>query len=356
MVIERVKTKVISVGEVKVGGQYPIRVQSMTNTDIRDARATLEQINELAFEGCEIVRVAVKDEASAWALKEITQKSPIPVIADIHFNHRLAIMAVEAGALGLRINPGNIGGEQKVLEVVECAKANNVPIRVGVNAGSLERSLEKKYGGPTPQALVESALGQVKLIEKFGFDDMKISIKASDPATVIDAYTLLSGRVDYPLHLGVTEAGTVLGGSVKSAVALGVLLSRGIGDTIRVSLTGPPTEEVRVGYMILSALGLRQRIGVEIISCPVCGRCQWDLESKVKAIETATRDIRIPIKVAVMGCSVNGPGEAKHADIGVAGGQGECLLFKKGQVLGKIPEAQVVEILLREIREMIKGK
>ncbi len=354
MIIERVKTKVVSVGGVRVGGQEPVRVQSMTNTDTRDVAATLGQIEDLALEGCEIVRVAVKDEAAAAALKEITEKSSLPVIADIHFDYRLAIMAVEAGAEGLRINPGNIGSEGKVGQVVDCAKANNVPIRIGVNAGSLERSLEQKYGGPTPEALVHSALGHVKIIEKFGWDAIKISIKASDPATVIDAYTLLSKRVDYPLHLGVTEAGTVLGGSVKSAVALGVLLSRGIGDTVRVSLTGPPVEEVRVAYMILSALGLRQLQGVEIISCPVCGRCQWDLEDKAAAVEAATRDIRVPLKAAVMGCAVNGPGEAKHADIGVAGGKGECLLFKKGQVVGKIPQDQVVEVLVKEIREMAK--
>lgn len=354
MVIERAKTKMVSVGGVKIGGQEPIRVQSMTNTDTRDVAATLRQIEELALEGCEIVRVAVKDEEAVAALKEITTKSSLPVIADIHFDHRLAIMSVEAGAQGLRINPGNIGSQENVGRVVDCAKANYVPIRVGVNAGSLESPLEQKYGGPTPEALVESALGHVKIIEKLGYDAIKISIKASDPATVIEAYTLLSKKVDYPLHLGVTEAGTVLGGSVKSAVALGVLLSRGIGDTVRVSLTGPPVEEVRVAYMILSALGLRQGRGIEVISCPVCGRCQWDLENKVAAVEAATRDVRVPLKVAVMGCAVNGPGEARHADIGVAGGKGECLLFKKGQVLGKIPEDKVVEVLVKEIREMTK--
>lgn len=330
----------------------PISVQSMTNTDTRDVPATLGQIRELAREGCEIVRVAVKDEASAQALRKITSQSPIPVVADIHFNYRLAIMAVEAGAQGLRINPGNIGGERKVLEVVKCARDYQVPIRVGVNAGSLEKAVEKKYGGPTPMALVESALSHVRLIEKFGYDAIKISLKASDPVTVIEGYTILSRRVDYPLHLGVTEAGTVLAGSVKSSVALGVLLSRGIGDTIRVSLTGPPVEEVRVGYLILSSLGLRRRMGVEIISCPTCGRCEWNLENKAAQIEARTRDIKVPLKVAVMGCAVNGPGEAKHADIGVAGGKGECLLFKKGQVLAKIPEDRVVEVLLREIREM----
>ncbi len=352
MIAERKKTKVISVGDVKIGGQEPVRVQSMTNTDTRDAGSTLDQIKELYEEGCEIVRVSVKDEAGTAALREITDKSPIPVVADIHFNYRLAIKAVEAGARGLRINPGNIGGEQKVREVVKCAREHQVPIRVGVNAGSLEKGIEEKYGGPTPEALVESALSHVRLIERSGYDAIKISLKASDPVTVIEGYSLLSKMVDYPLHLGVTEAGTVLAGSVKSSVALGVLLSQGIGDTIRVSLTGPPVEEVRVAYMILASLGLRQRKGIEIISCPVCGRCEWDLEDKAAEIEAATRNIRVPLKVAVMGCAVNGPGEAKLADIGVAGGRGECLLFKKGRVVGKVSEDQVVEVLLREIREM----
>ena len=354
MIADRVKTKLISIGDVKLGGLQPVRVQSMTNTDTRDTGATLKQIYELAEAGCEIIRVAVKDEECAEAVREITDKSPIPVVADIHFNHRLAIMAIEAGAKGLRINPGNIGGEQKVLEVVKCARDNQVPIRVGVNAGSLEPAVEEKYGGPTPMALVESALGHVRLIEKFGYDAIKISLKASDVLTVIEAYTILSKRVDYPLHLGVTEAGTLLSGSVKSAVAMGVLLSRGIGDTIRVSLTGPPVEEVRVGYLLLTALGLREPRGVEVISCPVCGRCEWKLENTVALLETKTRNIRVPLKVAVMGCSVNGPGEARHADIGVAGGKSGCLLFKKGQVIGKIPEDQVVPVLLREIREMTK--
>ena len=354
MIADRVKTKLISIGDVKLGGLQPVRVQSMTNTDTRDTGATLKQIYELAEAGCEIIRVAVKDEECAEAVREITDKSPIPVVADIHFNHRLAIMAIEAGAKGLRINPGNIGGEQKVLEVVKCARDNQVPIRVGVNAGSLEPAVEEKYGGPTPMALVESALGHVRLIEKFGYDAIKISLKASDVLTVIEAYTILSKRVDYPLHLGVTEAGTLLSGSVKSAVAMGILLSRGIGDTIRVSLTGPPVEEVRVGYLLLTALGLREPRGVEVISCPVCGRCEWKLENTVALLETKTRNIRVPLKVAVMGCSVNGPGEARHADIGVAGGKNGCLLFKKGQVIGKIPEDQVVPVLLREIREMTK--
>lgn len=356
MIAERAKTKVISIGDVKVGGRWPIRVQSMTNTDTRDVVATLSQIRELALEGCEIVRVAVKDLESARALREITAGAPVPVVADIHFNYRLAIMAVEAGAQGLRINPGNIGGQQKVLEVVKCAKANKVPIRVGVNAGSLEGDIERKYGGPTPQALVESALCHVRLIEQFGYDAIKISLKASNPVTVIEAYTLLSGMVDYPLHLGVTEAGTILSGSVKSSVALGILLSRGIGDTVRVSLTGPPVEEVRVAYLILSSLNLRQGRGIEIISCPTCGRCQWDLEQTAREIEIQTRDIKVPLKVAIMGCAVNGPGEAKHADIGIAGGQGQYLLFKKGQVLDRIPEDKVVEVLLRELREMAKQR
>lgn len=349
---QRIRTKLINIGDVQLGGLQPIRVQSMTSTDTRDVFATLDQIKELTEEGCEIIRVAVKDEESAAALKVIASASPIPVVADIHFNYRLAVLAVKAGAKGLRINPGNIGGEEKVREIVDCARDYQVPIRVGVNAGSLERALEQKYGGPTPMALVESALSHVRLIEKLGYEAIKISLKASDPLTVVEAYTLLSKMVNYPLHLGVTEAGTLLAGSVKSSVALGVLLSRGIGDTIRVSLTGSPVEEVKVAYMILSSLGLRKRPGIEIISCPVCGRCEWDLEETAAQIEAATRGIKVPIKVAIMGCSVNGPGEAKHADIGVAGGKGQCLLFKKGQVLGRISEDEVVEVLLREIREM----
>ena len=352
MIIERVPTKVISIGNVRLGGSEPIRVQSMTNTDTRDVPATLAQIEELAQEGCEIVRVAVRDKESIPALKKIVEAARVPIVADIHFNYRLAIMAVEAGAKGLRINPGNIGGRQKILEVVKCAKDHQVPIRVGVNAGSLERELALKYGGPTPEALVESALTHVGVIETFGYNEIKISLKASDAITVIESYTLLSEKVQYPLHLGVTEAGTVLAGSVKSSVALAILLARGIGDTIRVSLTGPPVEEVRVAYLILSSLGLRRRDFIEIISCPTCGRCDWDVEGTAREIEDRTRDIRFPLKVAIMGCAVNGPGEAKHADIGIAGGKGECLLFKKGQVIGKISKEEVVEVLLREIKDM----
>lgn len=354
MISERAPTKTIALGDVRLGGNEPIRVQTMTNTDTRDVTATLAQIRELEQEGCEIVRVAVKDTEAIPGLKKIVEGTHIPIVADIHFNHRLAIMAVEAGVKGLRINPGNIGGEKKVLEVVKCARDNCVPIRVGVNAGSLEKDLEQKFGGPSPEALVESALRHVGLIEKYGYNEIKISLKASDVPTVIEGYTLLSKKVQYPLHLGVTEAGTVVAGSVKSSVAMGILLANGIGDTIRVSLTGSPVEEVRVGYLILSSLGLRELNRVEVIACPTCGRCCWDVESTATEIENLTRDIRRPLKVAIMGCIVNGPGEAKHADIGVAGGKGQCLLFKKGQVLGKIPEDEVLPSLLREIKEMTR--
>jgi len=351
----RAKTKVISIGGVNIGGNEPIRVQSMTNTETRDVPGTLEQIKALVREGCEIVRVAVKDKDSIPALKRIVDSVEVPIVADIHFNYRLAIMAVEAGAKGLRLNPGNIGSEQNVFEVVRCARDNQIPIRVGVNAGSLEKELEYKYGGASPEALVESALRHVRLIEKFGHNEIKISVKASDVITVIESYCLLSRKVEYPLHLGVTEAGSMLAGSVKSAVAIGVLLSRGIGDTVRVSLTGDPIEEVRTAYLILSSLGLRELRRIEIVSCPTCGRCQWDVEKTVFEIESKTRDVMYPLKVAIMGCPVNGPGEAKHADIGVAGGKRECLLFKKGQVVGKMPHNKVVEVLLREIKGMTGG-
>jgi len=351
MEIKRKKTKVIRIGNVNVGGQEPIRVQSMTKTDTRDIKATLEQIRQLTKVGCEIVRVAVKDSESADALKQIVKEAKIPVVADIHFDYRLALKAILVGAHGIRINPGNIGSEERVKEIVKCARDHSVPIRVGVNAGSLEKEIEYKYGGPKPQALVESALKNIKIIEKFGYHQIKVSIKSSDALTVISAYKLLSEKVDYPLHLGVTEAGTVLAGSVKSSVAIGILLAQGIGDTIRVSLTGSPVEEVKVGYLILSSLGLRKGRDIEIISCPTCGRCEWDLAEVVRKVEAKLEgmNIHIPLKVAIMGCSVNGPGEARHADIGVAGGKREALLFKKGQVISKIPRERIVSALIDEI-------
>ena len=325
--IDRKKTKVISLGDIKIGGNEPIRVQSMTKTDTKNVRATLSQIRELVDAGCEIVRVAVKDHDSLDSLKQIVRKAESPIVADIHFNYRLALGAISAGVKGLRINPGNIGSEEKIKEVVACAKDNCVPIRVGVNAGSLEKHLETKYGGPTPQALVESALHHVGLIEKYGYDQIKISIKASDVSTVVKGYRLLSHRLDYPLHLGVTEAGTMQAGSVKSSVALGILLSQGIGDTIRVSLTESPLEEVKVAYMILNSLKLREPMDIEIISCPTCGRCEWNLTEMVNEVEAKLVGINLPLKIAIMGCGVNGPGEAKQADIGIAGGKNCVAIF-----------------------------
>ncbi|NLO88896.1 MAG: flavodoxin-dependent (E)-4-hydroxy-3-methylbut-2-enyl-diphosphate synthase [Clostridia bacterium] len=351
MKIKRKKTKVISVGNVKIGGTEPIRVQSMTKTDTKDIKATVDQIKELFTAGCEIVRVAVKDEESSQAIKEIVKLSPLPIIADIHFNYKLAIKSILSGVQGIRINPGNIGNEDKIREVVKYAKEYSVPIRVGVNAGSLEKDIERKYGGPTPEALVESALRNIEIIEKFGYDSIKVSIKSSEVLTVISSYELLSEKTSYPLHLGVTEAGSIFSGSIKSSVALGILLSKGIGDTIRISLTGSPVKEVEAAYLILSSLGLRQKAGFDIISCPTCGRCEWNLSEVVKEIEEKINNItpNKPIKIAVMGCAVNGPGEAKHADIGIAGGKKEALLFKKGQVIKKIPVDEIVDALLMEI-------
>ncbi|KUK10536.1 MAG: 4-hydroxy-3-methylbut-2-en-1-yl diphosphate synthase [Clostridia bacterium 41_269] len=351
MKIKRKKTKVISVGNVKIGGSEPIRVQSMTKTDTKNIKATVEQIKELFIAGCEIVRVAVKDDESAQALKEIVKMSPLPIIADIHFNYKLAIEAILSGVQGIRINPGNIGNEEKIKEIVKYAKEYNIPIRVGVNAGSLEKDIEIKFGGPTPEALVESALRNIEIIEKFGYDNLKVSIKSSDVPTVISSYELLSEKTSYPLHLGVTEAGTVFSGSIKSSVAMGILLYKGIGDTIRVSLTGSPVKEVEAAYLILNSLGLRKKNIVDIISCPTCGRCEWDLFEIVKQLEEEIKNIRLkkPIKIAVMGCSVNGPGEAKQADIGIAGGKKQALLFKKGQVVRKISKNEIVEALIIEI-------
>jgi len=351
MKIKRKKTKVISVGNVKIGGTEPIRVQSMTKTDTKDIKATVDQIKELFIAGCEIVRVAVKDEESSQVIKEIVKLSPLPIIADIHFNYKLAVKAILSGVHGIRINPGNIGNEDKIREVVKYAKEYSVPIRVGVNAGSLEKDIERKYGGPTPEALVESALRNIEIIEKFGYDRIKVSIKSSDVLTVISSYELLSEKTSYPLHLGVTEAGNIFSGSIKSSVALGILLSKGIGDTIRISLTGSPVKEVEAAYLILNSLGLRKKASIDIISCPTCGRCEWNLSEVVKQIEEKVKNItpKKPIKIAVMGCAVNGPGEAKQADIGIAGGKKEALLFKNGQVVKKIPKDEIVDALLREI-------
>lgn len=352
--MQRRKTRAIRVGPVQVGGNAPVSVQSMTNTDTRNVAATVAQINELAAAGCEIVRVAVPDQQAADALSRIKKQSPIPLIADIHFNYRLALRALEAGVDGLRINPGNIGGREKVAAIVEAAKKRKVPVRIGVNAGSLERDLLPKNGAPEAAALVESALRQIRLLEELGYHEIKVSVKASEVPLMIAAYRLLAEKVDYPLHIGVTEAGTVRSGVVKSAVGIGALLAEGIGDTIRVSLTGNPVEEVRVGYEILKALGLRKR-GIELVSCPTCGRTEIDLARIADEVEEKLKDITVPLKVAVMGCVVNGPGEAGRADVGIAGGRGSGLLFRHGKIIRRVPEEKLVEELVREVREAARS-
>jgi (E)-4-hydroxy-3-methylbut-2-enyl-diphosphate synthase len=350
---KRKNTRRIYIGNVPIGGGAPIAVQSMTNTDTRDVAATIGQIERLSDAGCEIVRMAVPDEAAATAFREIRSNVTIPLIADIHFDHRLALKALDAGADGLRINPGNISGKTAVEKIVKAAKGLKVPIRIGVNAGSLHKKTLKKYGRPSPEAMVESALIHVDLFESLGFDRFKISLKSSNVMDTIRAYELLSEKVDYPLHLGVTEAGTLISGTVKSALGIGYLLVNGIGDTFRVSLTRDPVEEVRVAYEILRATNLRHR-GPEIISCPTCGRTEIDLFSLVEKVETALADIKASPKVAIMGCVVNGPGEAKEADIGVAGGRKEGILFRKGKVIRKVPEAELAKVLISEVRKLTK--
>ena len=335
MELPRKQTRQLKLGSVRIGGGAPIVVQSMTNTDTQDVEATLGQIKRLHDAGCEIVRVAVPDETAARALRAIHDASPIPVIADIHFDYRLALMALEAGLEGLRINPGNIGERKNVEMVVDAAKARGAVIRVGVNSGSVEKRLLEQYGGPTPQAMVESALGHVRILEEHGFYDTKISIKSSSVLNTIECYRLLSQRCDYPLHLGVTEAGGVLRGAIKSSVGMGVLLSEGIGDTLRVSLTAAPEEEMTVAWELLRALGLRQR-GPEIISCPTCGRTEIDLIGLAQEVERRLRTENAPIKVAVMGCVVNGPGEAREADLGMAGGRDKGIIFRKGEVIRSV--------------------
>jgi (E)-4-hydroxy-3-methylbut-2-enyl-diphosphate synthase len=320
----------------------------MTNTPTQDVAATISQIQRLERAGCEIVRVAVPDKEAAKAITSIKKKTSIPIIADIHFDYRLALAAGKAGADGLRINPGNIGGAEKVKAVVDCAKRHDIPIRIGVNSGSVEKDILKKHGGPSAPAMVESAFRQLELLDSFDFHQIKISIKASDVIRTVDAYRLLSSKTDLPLHVGVTEAGGLYSGIVKSSLGIGMLLAEGIGDTVRVSLTRDPVEEIRVGYEILKALNIRQH-GPDIISCPTCGRCNIDLFKIVEQVEKALLYRPEPIKLAIMGCVVNGPGEAKEADIGVAGGDGSGVLFKKGKVIKKIPENKLAEVLLKEV-------
>ncbi|VAW35159.1 (E)-4-hydroxy-3-methylbut-2-enyl-diphosphate synthase (flavodoxin) [hydrothermal vent metagenome] len=352
--IKRKKTRQIRIGDVAIGGDAPITVQSMTNTDTRDAEATVAQIRNLIGAGCELIRVAVPDMEAAAAIRSIRDGITIPLIADIHFDWRLGVAAMESGAQAIRINPGNLGGADKLGRVVDAAKAHRVPIRVGVNSGSIEKDLLKQYGYPTPdnpRALIESALRNVGLLEEQGFREIKISIKSSDTLTTIAGYRELSAKTDYPLHLGVTEAGGLIAGTVKSSVALGILFFEGIGDTFRISLTRDPVEEVRVGFELLRALRIRER-GPEMISCPTCGRTRIDLFSLAEAVERHLQTMETRLKVAVMGCVVNGPGEAREADIGIAGGNGLGIIFKKGKIIRKVSEDRLLAVFLRELDRM----
>ncbi len=348
MNIERRPTRQIRLGEVAVGGDAPVSVQSMCNTDTRDAAATIQQIVALQEAGCDIVRVAVPDRKAAAALAVIQDSIRIPLVADIHFDYRLALAVIDAGVDGLRINPGNIGTRERVERVVRAARARRIPIRIGVNAGSLEPELWEKYGGPTAEAMVESALGHVRILESLDFHHIKISLKASDVGRTVEAYRQISQKIDYPLHIGVTEAGTLLPGTVKSSVALGLLLAEGIGDTLRVSLTDDPVQEVRVGIEILKTLGLREA-GPVMVSCPTCGRCEIDLIGLARDVEQRLARMRKPIEVAVMGCVVNGPGEARGADFGIAGGKGVGLIFRKGEIVRKVREEELADALMEEI-------
>lgn len=347
----RENTKVIHVGDKVIGGGNPILIQSMTNTKTEDVKATVEQILKLEKAGCDIIRSTVPTIEAAKAIKEIKKFIHIPIVADIHFDYKMAIAAIENGADKIRINPGNIGSREKVKAVVEAARAYQVPIRVGVNSGSLEKEIIAKYGHVTAEGLVESALDKVKLIEDMGYDNLVISIKSSDVMMCARAHELIAGKTPYPLHVGITEAGTVYSGNIKSALGLGIILSKGIGDTIRVSLTGDPVNEIASAKLILRTLGLRKG-GIEVVSCPTCGRTNIDLISLANQVETMVADFDdLDIKVAVMGCVVNGPGEAKEADIGIAGGKGEGLLIKKGEVVKKVPE----EELLKTLKEELEG-
>lgn len=355
MIIRR-KTRQIRVGKVGIGGDSPISVQSMTNTDTHDVATTVAQLLRLQDAGCDIARVAVLDLKAAEAIRPIQDAVSMPIIADIHFDYRLAIAAMEHGAAGVRINPGNLGGAEKTAKVVAAAKMHKVPIRVGVNSGSIEKDLLAEFGYPNAdntRSLIESALRNVHLLEKHGFDQIKISIKSSDVLTTIQGYQQLSKVTDYPLHLGVTEAGGLIAGTVKSSAALSILLSQGIGDTFRISLTRDPVEEIRVAFELLRCLKIRER-GPELISCPTCGRTKIDLFGLAEKVEQVVQTMEAPIKVAVMGCVVNGPGEAKEADIGVAGGDGFGIIFKKGKLFKKVPEAQLLEVFLAELEAIEK--
>ena len=344
----RERTKQIQIGQVAIGGGAPVAIQSMTNTRTEDVRGTIEQILRLEAAGCQIVRSTVPTEEAARALRDIRKEIHIPLVADIHFHYKLAIMAMENGADKIRINPGNIGSADKIRAVVSCAKERNIPIRIGVNSGSLEKPLLEKYGGVTAEGIVESALEKVAIIEDLGYNNLVISIKSSDVPMCIKAHELISRKTEYPLHVGITESGTIMSGSIKSSVGLGIILYQGIGDTIRVSLTGDPVQEVVCARKILSTLGL-MNAGIQVISCPTCGRTEIDLISLANQVEEMTRSYDLPIKVAVMGCVVNGPGEAKEADIGIAGGKGCGILMKHGEILAKLPEHELLSALKNEL-------
>jgi (E)-4-hydroxy-3-methylbut-2-enyl-diphosphate synthase len=347
--IKRRKSRKVLVGGVPVGGDSPITVQTMTKTKTADVEATVRQIKEAEEAGCDIIRVTVNDKEAAEAIKEIVRRSNIPIVADIHFNHIFALKAIEAGVSKVRINPGNIGSEERIKEVLTKAKERKIPIRIGVNSGSLEEEILEKHGYPTAEALYESAMKHVKICEKYGFEDIVISVKSTDVRLMIEAYRMIAERTDYPLHLGVTEAGTTRVGTIKSAVGIGTLLAEGIGDTIRVSLTDDPVKEVEVGKEILRSLGLATR-NVEIIACPTCGRLEVDLFSITNKLEEAVKNIKKPVKVALLGCVVNGPGEASEADIGIAAGKGVAILYRKGEVVRRLKEEEIVDVLLEEIR------
>jgi (E)-4-hydroxy-3-methylbut-2-enyl-diphosphate synthase len=346
--VARKKTRFVRVGSVMIGGEAPIVIQSMTNTRTSDISATLDQIDQLTLAGCELVRLAVPDETAAVAISELARRSPVPLIADIHFDSRLACLAIENGASKIRINPGNIGGRDKLVEIIKCAKRFHIPIRIGVNAGSLEREILQKYGEASAAALVDSALGYVAFFEEIGFQDLVVSLKASDVFTTIEACRIFSEKSSYPLHLGVTEAGPLEAGTIKNAVGIGTLLAEGIGDTLRVSLTASPVEEIKVARSILQALNIRL-FAPELISCPTCGRCEVDLLSLVKQVESILKKYKTPIKVAVMGCAVNGPGEAREADIGISAGKKQGLIFRHGRVIRTVDFDKLLDALIEEL-------
>lgn len=347
----RKQKRIVNIGGVKIGGDNPVAIQSMCNTDTRDVKATVNQIHELENAGCEIIRVAVPDMVAAKAIADIKKQIHIPLVVDIHFDYRLALECMKNGADKVRINPGNIGDRDRVKQVVEMAKEREIPIRIGVNGGSLERELLQKYGGVTADALVESAMGHVAILDELNFNNVVVSIKISDVPKMLCAYRKFNEISDIPLHIGVTESGTLKGGTVKSAVGIGALLAEGIGDTMRVSLTANPVEEIYAAYDIQKVLGMR-KTGAEIVSCPTCGRTQLDLISIANEVEKRAANIDKPIKIAVMGCAVNGPGEAREADIGIAGGKGEGLIFKKGEIIKKVPQDRLVDELMKEIETL----